>query len=204
MSSGAWTNWNIPAPAPARSDAPQAPGALSGGGCGFDWSQVRYEEFSSNDPQVGLKAFASQMPAVLSRPPKTGFFWIVIAASWGFEGANVRNFGMFLVPPDVSTPDKLNGRFRYKDTVSGVYRSIPMVGIRIRGASASSTNDSHGSSFFSHASEFAPSILVVPPNWALLVAQDDPIDAPGSPSSVSMQVAYAELPIGSDSPGFGG
>lgn len=203
MSTPTGVVWNSSPPPVRYNPLPAQASSGVSGGCGFDWSQVRYEEFSSSDPLVGLKEGVSIMPAVLSRPPKPGFFWLVFNAGWSFAGANVRSFAMFIVPPDVATPEKLNGKFRYKDSISGVFRSIPMVGIRLHG-SFNAGGGTFQSSNFMHASDVQAGMLVVPPGWALLVAQDDNNDAPGSPAPLLMQVAYAELPIGSDSPGFGG
>jgi hypothetical protein len=186
------------APAPAPVPYPRAGG--SGDLCGFDWGQVQYEEFSSDDPLVGLKAGISIMPAVMTRPPRPGYFWIIFALGWRDRGGNLRKRGVFLMPPNVSTPDKV--QFFFADTISGVARSIPKAGIRLKGSFNGSTDDQAQND--EHVGVFTPQPLVIPPGWALLLAQDDQSNAPGAASAVLMQVAYAELPIGSISPGFGG
>jgi hypothetical protein len=125
---------------------------------------------------------------------------MVLAQSWSANGGGVASYGLFLVPPIGNAPDKI--QFLSKDGITLKFRSIPKFGVRVRGGPnfTASTGQSNG---FQHFGEFTPGLLIVPPGWVLMVAGDEARNGPGPGSSVLLQLAYAELPIGSDSPGFG-
>ena len=187
-----------PAPAP-RADMP-----LPSGLCGFDWGQIQYEEFSSENPLYGLSGVGGSWPVVWTRPPRINYFWLILAHSWSLNGAGAAiSFGLFLVPPAGAKPDPNSLQFFNKDGITGTYRSIPKLGIRVRGG-VNFTANTGQSTAYQHFGEFTPGMLIVPPGWALMVAGDQASNGPGVNTSLQMQVAYAELPIGSLSPGFGG
>jgi hypothetical protein len=167
--------------------------------CGFDWNQIRYEEFSSEDSNVGLPSGVSVMPVVFTRPAKAGYFWFVLAMGYRDPGGNARQRGFFLMPPHANGPQTMNQNFFYKDSISGQARSEPKVGIRLAGSFIGNTSAQNNE----HVGAFVPSTLIIPPLWSVMLAQDDANDAPGAPTGVIMQVAYAELPIGTPVP-YGG
>src|SRR5260370_12754477 len=117
------------APAPARADMP-----VPSGLCGFDWGQIQYEEFSSENPVNGLSGADGSWPVVWSRPPRVNYFWLILAQSWDLNsGGAVISFGFFLVPPAGAKPDPSSIQFLSKDGITLRYRSIPKLGIRVRG-----------------------------------------------------------------------
>jgi len=160
---------------------------------------MRYEEFSSDDPLVGLPAGSSAMPVVFSRPPRNGFFWFVLALGYRDPGGNSRQRGFFLMPPNGNGPLTMNGNFFYADSISGVARSIPKIGIRLTGSFLGGFTAQSNE----HVGAFLQSTLIVPPQWSIMLAQDDPSNSPGTATPVFMQVAFAELPIGTPVP-YGG
>jgi len=194
-----------PMEAPAAlAPAPRPDQAAPSGLCGFDWGQIQYEEFSSENANYGLSGADGSWPVVWSRPPRINYFWLILAHSWNLNGAGAAiSFGLFLVPPSGAKPDPGSIQFLNKDGITLRYRSIPKLGIRVRGG-VNFVNNTGQSTSYQHFGEFTPGMLIVPPGWALMVAGDQANNGPGVATSLQMQVAYAELPIGSLSPGFGG
>jgi hypothetical protein len=214
-SSTAGPVWNPGAPlsAPIRTDVLQATAASpapagDGGLCGFDWGQVQYGEWTSDDPNYGIPQDGNFVgsPAVWTPQVRAGYFWMIFGLSFSYNDGNARAFAHFLMPSSFATPrpPTISGGsaseiFLGQSLGAGkAFDSVPKVGVRIQGSFVQSVI-SPGT----HASLLTPALLIVPPRWAILTCRDDNQVGAADKATLRVQAAYAELQIGSDAPGFG-
>jgi hypothetical protein len=208
-SSGAVWNSGGAQSAPVQTDilrAAASPAPADGGGCGFDWGQIRYGEWSSDDPNLGIPQDGNFVgsPSVWTPQVRSGYFWVILGLSLSYNDANTRTFAQFLVPPAFAIrPDEGSivnpTTFLFNSLGAGkAFDAIPKFGVRIQGAFGALQSPGM------HASLLTPGMLIVPAGWAILTCRDDTQIGSAQKATVRVQAAYAELPIGSDSPGFGG
>jgi hypothetical protein len=203
-----WTpGSSVPRPAPAPVPFPRPSNGPAGSGlCGFDWTLIQYREFSSDDLTLGVAGdgINTGAPAVWTPKVRNNYFWVVLALGLSYIDSNTRTFAQFLMPPGFSDISFFagialrNNAFQFQGLGAGkVFDQIPTAGIRIQGSFG-------GLQTGMHTSLFTPGMLIVPSGWAILTCRDDTQAGSAGHTTVKVQIAYAELPIGSDAPGFAG
>lgn len=188
---------------PSASASAPAPLYLAGGGgggdCGFDWSLMQLGEWFSSDPLLGIACDGTRDPAVFTPPPRDGYFHAVLALSMlMLPNASNGFWSVFLCPPTLNSPSKI--KFSFRNSGLRGYDKIPVGVVHVAGFG---TTEGSSLAVSGHKSMFgSPQRIIVPPQWSLLLCRDNTGAAESAGSLIGIQMAYADLCLGTPIQGF--